>query len=53
MIAQTWYDGLELHESSYSVSHIQDYIKYTIKQHETFPINPAIHICINMFNNSR
>ena len=52
MIAPPWYDELELPESSYSVLYIQGYIKYTIKQHETLPINPSIHICINMINNS-
>ena len=33
--SSTWNDEFELPEGSYSVSEIQDYIKYIIKKHET------------------
>ena len=37
----TWNDEFELHDVSYSVVDIQDYIEYIIKNHE---ILPTIHI---------
>ena len=46
-IVTTWNDEFELPCGSYSVSDIQDYIEYIIKDHETLPINPPIHIYIN------
>ena len=50
-IAPTWNDEFELPDGSYSVSDIQDYIKYIIKKYETLPTNPPIHIYINRINN--
>ena len=38
-------------DGSYSVSNIQDYIKYIIKKHETIAIIPPIHVYINRTNN--
>ena len=35
IIAPTWNYEFELPDGSYSVSYIQDYIAYIIKQHET------------------
>ena len=40
---------LELTDGSYSVSDIQDYIKYIIKKHEKLTI-PPIHVYINRIN---
>ena len=46
----TWSYEFELPDGSYSVSDIQDYIKFIIKKHDT-PTNPPIHIYINRINN--
>ena len=35
----------------WSVSDIQDYIKYIIKKHETLTTIPPIHVIINRINN--
>ena len=43
-IIPTWNDEFELPDGSYSVSDIQDYIKYIIEKHEALPTNPPIHI---------
>ena len=43
-------DEVELLDGSYSVSDIQDYIKYFIKKHETLPTNPPICIYIHRIN---
>ena len=51
MIAPTWNDEFELPDGSYSVSFIQDYIKYIIKKHETLTTISPIHVCINRINN--
>ena len=42
-IAPTLNNGFELSDASYSVSDIHDYIKCTIRKHETVPTNPPIH----------
>ena len=34
--APTWNDKFELPDGPYSISEIQDYFEYIIKQHETF-----------------
>ena len=47
VIAPTKNDELELSDDSYSVSHIQDCIKYITKKHETLTTNLPIHIYIN------
>ena len=51
-MAPTWYDEIEFPDGSYSVSDIQGYIKYIMKNHEILPTNPPIHIYINRINNS-
>ena len=51
MIAPTWNDEFKLPDGSYSVSDIQDYIKYIIKKHETLTTIPPIHLYINRINN--
>ena len=45
-----WWE-FELLDSLYSVSDIQDYIKYIIKKHETLTTIPPIHVYINRINN--
>ena len=40
IIAPTWNDEFELPDGSYSLSDIQDYIKYIIKKHETLTAIP-------------
>ena len=52
IIAPIWNDELELLDGSYSVSDIQDYIKYLTEKHEPLSTNPPIHISINK-NNKR
>ena len=47
----TWNDECELPDGSYSVSDIQEYIKYIVKKHETLTANSPIHVCINGINN--
>ena len=51
MIAPTWNDKFELSDGSYSVSDIQDYIEYIIKNHETLIKIPPIHVYIIRINN--
>ena len=51
IIAPIWNDEFQLLDGSYSVSNIQDYIKYIIKKHETIAIIPPIHVYINRTNN--
>ena len=50
-IAPTWNDKFELPDGSYSVSDIQDYIEFIIKNHETLATVPPIHVYINKINN--
>ena len=38
----------ELPDESYSVSDIQDYFEYTLKNHGTKTINPSIKIYVNI-----
>ena len=49
--APTWNDKFKLPDGSYSVSDIQDYIKFIIKKHETLPTIPRIHVYINIISN--
>ena len=53
IIAPTWRDEFELPDRFYSVSDIQDYIEYIIKESETLSNNPPIHIYINRININR
>ena len=50
IIAPTWNDEFELPDGSYSLSNIQDYIEYIIKNHETLTVIPPIHSYINRIN---
>ena len=50
IIAPTQNDKFELSGSSYSVSDIQDYIKYIIKKHKALTRIPPIHVYIKMIN---
>ena len=51
IIAPTWNDEFDLSDGSYSVSEIQDYIKYIIRKLEILTITPPIHVYINRINN--
>ena len=51
LIAPTENDELELPDSLFSVSDIQDYIEFIIKKHETLTTIPPFHIYINRINN--
>ena len=51
IIAPTLNDELELPDSSYSVSDIQDCIKHLIKKQETLTTIPPIHVYINRISN--
>ena len=42
--APTWNDGIELQDSFYSASDIQDYIEFIIKKNETLTTIPPIHV---------
>ena len=49
--APTWNEEFELPDGSYSVSDIQDYFEYVIKNHETVTGSPLIEIDINKIEN--
>ena len=51
IIAPIWNDEFELPDGSYSVSDVQDYIKFIIKKHEILTAIPPIHVYINKINN--
>ena len=51
IIAPAWNDEFKLPNGSYSVSDIQDYIKYITKKHETLTTIPYIQVYINRINN--
>ena len=51
IIAPTWYDEFELSDGSYSMSDIQDHIKYIITKPETLTTVPSIHVYITIINN--
>ena len=51
IIAPTWNNEFELPDGFYSVSDIQDYIKYIIKKHGTLTRIFPIHVYINRTNN--
>ena len=52
IIAPSWNYELEFSDGSYSVSDVQDYIKYIIKKHETLTKITPIHVYVNRINNS-
>ena len=45
--APTLNEEFELHDGSYSVSDIQEYFEYILKEHETVTDNPSIWIYVN------
>ena len=49
--APTWNDTFDLHDGSYSISDIQDYLEFIIKKHETLTENPPIQIYPNKIKN--
>ena len=49
MSTPTWNDIFELPDRSYSVSDIQDYFEYIIKEHGTMTHNPPIKIHLITF----
>ena len=49
--APTWNDTFDLPDGSYSVSNIQDYFEYIIKEHETITDNPPVLIYVNKIKN--
>ena len=51
IIAPTWNDEIELRDSFYSVSDIQDYIEFIMKENETLTTISPIHVYINIINN--
>ena len=48
----TWKNKFELPDKSYSVSNIQDYFEYILKNHNKKVDNPSIRICANKIENS-
>ena len=48
---ETRNDELELPGGSYSVSDIQGYTEYIIREHETLTTIPLVHVHINRINN--
>ena len=51
IITPTWNEEFELPDGSYSVSGIEDYIKYIIKKYETLTTIAPIHVHFNRTNN--
>ena len=46
-----WNNEFKLPDGFYSMSNIQDFIEYIIKQYETLTAVPPIHVYINRINN--
>ena len=51
MSAPTWSDEFELPDASYSVSYIQDYFKYVLKNHNENVDNSSIRVYVNKIEN--
>ena len=49
--APTWNDTFDLPDGSYSISDIQDYFEFIIKNHETLTKNPPVQIYSNKIKN--
>ena len=49
--APTWSEEFELPDGSYSVSDIQDYFEYILKEHSESIDNPSIRIYVNTIEN--
>ena len=47
----TWNDKFEFRDSSYSVSDIQDYFEYHLKEHRKNTDNPSIRIYVHKIEN--
>ena len=47
----TWNDKFELSDGSYSVTHIQDYFEYILKEHGKNINNPSVRIHVNEIKN--
>ena len=50
-LAPTWNDKFELPDGSYSVSNIQDYFEYILKNHGENIDNPSVKIYVNKIEN--
>ena len=46
-----WNNEFKLPDGFYSMSNIQDFIEYIIKQYDTLTAVPPIHVYINRINN--
>ena len=49
--APTWNEEFELPDGSYSISEIQDYFEYILKNHRESVDNPSIRIYVNKIEN--
>ena len=49
--APTWNETFDLHDGSYNISEIEDFIEYIIKKHEAIGENAPILIYANTINN--
>ena len=49
--APTWNDKFELSDGSYSVSDVQDYLKYILKKHEKNTNKSSVQIYVNKIEN--
>ena len=49
--APKWNEEFELHDGSYSVSDMQDYFEYIIKEHVAVTNNPSIVTYVNKIEN--
>ena len=47
----TWNDKFELPDGSYSISDIQNYLEYILKNHEEDIDKPSVQICVNKIEN--
>ena len=49
--APTWNDKFDLPDGSYSISNIQDYFEYIIKEHEDIKDNHLVQFYVNRLKN--
>ena len=49
--ASTWNEEFELPDGSYSISGIQDYFEYILKNYGEKTVNPSIRIYLNKIEN--
>ena len=49
--APTWNEEFELPDGSYSISDIQDYFEYILKNHTESVDNPSIQVYVNKIEN--